>query len=201
MLYPRLTHEGQPIPKDALVRPEEHLMTQRRIICLEGEMTGDPTAINTLMSLGSMSKDPIKMTISSPGGSLDAAFLLYDTMKLSPAPIWTLGRWVCSAAVIALAGAHRRYLLPHSRVMLHLPQTAMSGDPKEISIMQAEFEKYKEEMLDLYIACGAKKKKSKILADIDRALWMGPEETIAYGLADEIISQAEWNSWLGVKED
>lgn len=197
MLKPRLTPKGQPINRDCMVNENEYLLG-KRMVFLDGEMTGSTQGQNLLLAMSSMSQEPIKLTISSPGGSLDSAFMLYDVMRLSPAPIWTLGRWVCSAAVIPLAAGVKghRYLLPHSKVMLHLPSTEMSGDSKEIAIRQIELEKYKQTMLDILIECGAKKKREDILIDIDREMWMTSEETIKYGLADSIVSKKELNSWL-----
>ena len=166
---------------------------------LHGEIGWEMVTASTLMSLDSMSNEPLKIMISSPGGSLDAAFLLYDLFKMCKSPIYTVGSYCASAAALLMAAGTKRFLLPHAKVMLHLPRGGMFGDTREWEIQQKEMESYKNKLLDILVDNGAKKSREDICKDIDREYWMGPEETIAYGLADEILKPEVLREWLCVK--
>jgi ATP-dependent Clp protease protease subunit len=130
---------------------------------------------------------PIWLEIDSEGGSVDSAMMLYDVIRMSIAPVNTIGETCISAAVLLLAAGHRRCLYPHSRVMLHLPSGGVSGDVKEIAIRSHEFGRVRDAMVDAYIECGVKRTRKQILKDIDREMWLTAQEAIDYGLADEII--------------
>ena len=132
-------------------------------------------------------REPIWLEIDSEGGSVDAALMLYDAIRMSIAPVYTVGETCISAAVLLLAAGKRRYLYPHSRVMLHLPSGGVSGDVKEIALRSAEFERVRDALVAAYIECGVRKTPRQILKDIDREFWLTAEDAIKYGLADEII--------------
>jgi ATP-dependent protease ClpP protease subunit len=58
-------------------------------------------------------------------------------------------------------------------------------------------EKYRNKIVEILIENGATKSESEILNDIDRDYWMEPDEAIAYGLADEILTAKTWAEWVG----
>lgn len=195
MLYPRETHNGRLIDDTQMVGVREHL-SNRRIFNIAGEITNEIDSQNILLAMDSLSHKPIKLFITSPGGGLDAAFLLYDTLKMLRSPVITIGRYCASAAVLLLAAGKKRYLLPHAKIMLHLPSGAMMGDSKEWEIQHKQMQIYKDKMVDVLIECGAKKSKKEILLDIDRDFWLDPQEAIEYGLADEILKPSILGEWL-----
>lgn len=196
MLYSRETKAGKLVDEGQMVGYREHLSTHYRVLFLTGLITGETESCNLLVALDSLSHLPIKLVITSPGGDLDSAFLFYDTIKLIKSPIETLGRYCASAAAMILAAGRKRYLMPHARVMLHLPGGQMQGDAHDWAIQQRQMVKYEDKMVDILIECGAKKSHEEIVADIDRDLWLEPDETIAYGLADEIMTPEILEGWL-----
>ena len=199
MLYPRITRVND---RDTLVDDtqcvgyKEHMADRHRILFLSGLITGDMENHNLLMTLDSLSDDPIKLIITSAGGDLDATFLLYDTIKSMRSPVITIGRYCASAAAILLAAGSKRYLYPHAKVMLHLPAGQMGGDARDWDIQHKQMEKYRSVVVDILCLCGARKSRDKILEDIDRDFWMEPKEAIDYGLADEIWTPGIWQSWI-----
>lgn len=203
MIYPRLTADGCLVSDEQLVSAQEHLMVKHRIIALCGQIShevevgGGNLFNNALLALDSQSHEPIKIILSSPGGSLDGALLIYDTMKTLQSPIEILGRYAASAATLLLAGGAKRYLLPHTKVMLHLPEMGMRGDSREWDIYHSQMEEAKQSIADVLIECGVKKTREEIYHDIDRDLWFRPVEAIAYGLADEIMTKDKMAEWLG----
>ena len=77
--------------------------------------------------------------------------------------------------------------MPHSKVMLHLPSGVMQGDSRDWEVQHTEMQKYKDQIIEILLDCGATRSYKEILADIDRDKWFEPAEAIDYGLADEII--------------
>ncbi len=202
MLYPRTInlHKGDVLVDDGqMVGYKEHLTQKHRILFLSGLLTAETEGHNLLMALDSLSHDPIRLVITSPGGDVDSAFLFYDTMRLIKSPIETAGRYCASAAAMILAAGNKRYLFPHAKVMLHLPSGQMGGDARDWEIQHGEMQKYKNRLVDILIECGAKKTRAEILLDMDRDFWLEPKESIEYGLADEIMSKEVWQSWIKEK--
>lgn len=206
MLYPRIVKLDS---KEVLVEDsqcvsyKEHMLQEHRVLFFSGPITGEMDSHNLLMALDSLSNDPIKLVITSPGGELDSAFLFYDTMKLVRSPIITIGRYCASAAAMFLAAGSKRYLFPHAKVMLHLPTNYFARDTaipvQDLEIIHRESKKYKERMIEVILGCGVKKSREELLADIDREFWLEPKEAIEYGLADEILTPGVWQEW--VKEE
>jgi len=195
MLYPRVTEKGKLVADDQVVGVREHLSRRNRIIFLSGQI-GEAEVLNGFLALDSLSNEPIKLVITSGGGDLDIAFLLYDTINLIRSPVWTFGRYCASAACLLLAVGQKRYLSPHAKVMLHLPSGQAMGDARDWEIQHAEMQKYKNKMVDVLIECGVQKERESILKDIDRDKWFEPEEAIAYGLADKVMNKETMGEWL-----
>jgi len=196
MLYPRKTETGELVTDEQLVGSREHLIKEHRVFFLSGPIGGDTEAHNTLLACDSISHEPIKIVITSPGGDLDSTFLLYDTIKLLQSPVWTFGRFCASAAVLILAAGQQRYLSTHARVMLHLISGQTGGDARDLDIQHRQMKKYEEQMVNILIECGVKKDRDTILRDIDRDLWLEPEESVDYGLADGIMTKEILKEWM-----
>ena len=200
MLYPRIYRIGE---KDITVADyemtgyKEHMTQEHRVLYLDGVISGDSSPRQLLGALDTLSHDPIKLFITSPGGDLDTTFLFYDVMKRIKSPVITIGDYCASAAAILLAAGSKRYLSPHAKVMLHLPAGQMGGDARDWDIQHKQMEKYRKAVVDILRECGVKKSHDEILTDIDRDYWMSAEEAIEYGLADEILSKETWEEWIG----
>ncbi len=199
MIHPRITKlNGKEVlvNDDQMVGYKEHMTQNHRILFFSGVITGEMDAHNLLLALDSLSHEPIKLLITSPGGDLDSTFLFYDTMKLVQSSVITIGRYCASAAAMLLAAGNKRYLSPHAKVMLHLPSNYFAKDTaiqmQDMEIIHKQSLQYKEKMVDILRECGAKKSHKEILADIDRDFWMEPQEAIDYGLADEILTPTIW---------
>jgi len=199
MLYPRIARVGKKdvtVADYEMVGYKEHMSQEYRILYLDGTITGDCSPRQLIGALDTLSHDPIKLFITSPGGDLDTTFLFYDVMKRIKSPVITIGDYCASAAAILLAAGSKRYLAPHAKVMLHLPTGQMGGDARDWDIQHKQMGQYRNKIVDILIECGAKKTHAEILNDIDREYWMEPEEAIEYGLADEIIDSKVWGEMI-----
>lgn len=174
--------------------------TSRRALFLVGPMLSytarqdmySPTRVfESLLALALESSDPIVLFVASEGGSIDVGMTLYDTIRASPAPVTTIGMSCASMASLIFAAGRRRLLLPHARLMLHLPRInaqEFSVDSRDLELCQQEMNKIRDAMVDCYIECGVKRSRDELLADIDRMLWLSAEESVRYGLADGIVT-------------
>ena len=196
MLYPRRTKEGALVSEEQMVGVREHLSTVHRMLNFSGQLSRETESHDLLLALDSLSNEPIKILVSSPGGDLDSAFLFYDTMRLIKSPVITIGRFCASAAALILAAGTERYLLPHAKVMLHLPLGGTFGDSRYWEIQHQQMRVYKDKMIGILQECGVKKERAEILEDVDRDFWLEPQQAIEYGLADEILTPSIMGRWL-----
>lgn len=135
----------------------------------------------------------ITFYLNTPGGSITAGMAVYDTMKLitSPIKIVVMGMAASMGSILLSGGAKgRRFLYPHSRVLIHQPLISgrMTGAAVDIHIQAMEMEKLRAE-LNQILAAASGQPLSKIEQDTDRDFYMNAQEAIAYGLADAIIDK------------
>ncbi len=81
----------------------------------------------------------------------------------------------------------RRFIQPHARVMIHQPSGGARGQASNIEIQANEILKTRELGAEI-LAKNCGQTKAKIMKDFNRDYWMSAEESVAYGIVDEIIS-------------
>ena len=133
----------------------------------------------------------ITFYINTPGGSITAGMAVYDTMKLISSPIKVIVTGMAaSMGSILLCGADKgkRFLYPHSRVLIHQPLISgqMIAAAVDIHIQAQEMERLRDE-LNAILAESSGQSLEKIKKDTDRDFYMTADEAIAYGLADSIV--------------
>jgi len=164
-----------------------------RIIMLEGPI-GENTAsvlCAQLLFLESQeaSKD-ITLYINSPGGLVTAGMAIYDTMQYVRSDIQTIvvGQACSMGSLLASAGTKgKRLMLPHSRHMIHQPLGGASGQATDVEIRANELLRWKKELTEIYQKTTGKDIET-LKADMERDKFMTPDEAVAYGLADRIIT-------------
>ena len=138
------------------------------------------------------SEDPdkdINLYINSPGGDVASGFAVYDTMQYIKPDITTIcmGQAASFAAFLLLAGAQgKRFMLPHSRVLLHQPHGGAQGQAVDIEIQAKEILRYRK-LLDELIAQHTGQPVDKITKDTDRDFILTPDEAKEYGIIDEVL--------------
>jgi len=149
------------------------------------------------------SEDPIKditMYINSPGGSVTAGFAIYDAMLYVKCDVSTVcvGQSASFSAVLLAAGTpSKRYILPHSRVMIHQPLGGTHGQATDIEIQAREIVKLKT-LLNNVLKHHTGKSFKQIEKDTDRDFFLDAKEAIDYGLVDRIIENHCTSSQLPV---
>ena len=167
-------------------------LLKERIIFL-GTPINDEVANNVMAQLifleyENPEKD-ITLYINSPGGYVSAGLAIYDTMQHVRPNIATIciGNCASMAAVLLAAGTKgKRYALPHSRIMLHQPSGAATGQSTDIQITAKEIVRTKDTLTEI-VAKHTGKSIEEVRAKTDRDFYMGPEEAKAFGVIDEIF--------------
>lgn len=131
----------------------------------------------------------ISLYINSPGGSVTAGLAIYDTMQHIKAPVVTIcvGQ-AASIAAVLLAGGEKdkRMALPNSRVMLHQPLGAATGQATDIEIHATEVLRIRKRLNNL-LAYHCKCDIETIEKDTDRDFYMTAEAAKEYGIVDQVI--------------
>jgi ATP-dependent Clp protease, protease subunit len=139
-------------------------------------------------------EDPEKdiiVYINSPGGSVSAGLAIYDTMQHVKCDVSTIcvGSAASMGAILLGAGTKgKRFILPHSRVMIHQPAGGATGQASDISITAKEIIKIKSQLNGI-LAKHTEKELSVIEKDTDRNFFLNAQEAIDYGLVDSILSR------------
>lgn len=167
------------------------LLMERKIF-LSGEidMNQANRIVSQLLYLGKAGAEPIDIYINSSGGEVNSGLLLYDVIQGLKIPVnmYCTGIAASMAAVLLAGGQEgRRFILPHSKTMVHEPLIAggVGGSATSIrniseSIMQTR------EILNGILA----KHTKKSLAEVEQATsydhYMDADESVTFGICDRI---------------
>lgn len=137
------------------------------------------------------SEKDITMYINSPGGVVNSGLAVYDAMQYVKCDVSTVCVGMCAsmAAVLLATGAQgKRYILPHSRVMLHQPHGGARGQATDIEISTREMLRLKE-MNNEILARHTGQPMDRIKKDLERDFYMGALEAIEYGVVDKVVER------------
>jgi ATP-dependent Clp protease protease subunit len=100
-----------------------------------------------------------------------------------------MGQAASMAAILLAAGARgKRFVLPHSRVMIHQPHGGVQGQAADIHIHAEEIIKLRRKMNEI-LAEHTGKDVGIIEKDSDRDRFLSAEEAVTYGLVDSIMAR------------
>ena len=133
----------------------------------------------------------VSLYINSPGGVVSAGLAIYDTMQFIKPDVSTIciGQAASMGAVLLAGGAKgKRYVLPHSRVMIHQPLGGFQGQAADMEIHAREMLETRDR-LNHILAKHTGQTVEKIKTDTDRDNFMDGPEAIAYGLIDKVLEK------------
>lgn len=169
-------------------------LLKSRIVLLGDEVDDANANIIIAQLLFLEAEDPdkeIHLYINSPGGSITAGLAIYDTMMHIKAPVNTicLGQ-AASMGAFLLAGGQKggRMALPNSQMMIHQPHGGARGQASDIEVTAKEILRLRSR-LNYLLAYHTGKPIEDIEKDVERDLFMDPEEALAYGLIDKVLSK------------
>ncbi len=167
-------------------------LLKERIIWLGGEVRDENANTICAQLLLLAAEDPdrdIYLYINSPGGSVTAGMAVYDTMQYIKPDVVTVGMGLAASMgqFLLTAGAPgKRYITPHTRVLLHQPLGGAGGSATEIRINADLILGMKKELAEI-TAQRTGKSLEQIEADADRDHWFNAREALEYGFVDRLI--------------
>lgn len=173
---------------------DERLLRER-IIWLEGEVRDENSNRIAKQLQVLAAEDPekdITLYINSPGGSITAGMVIYDTMQLIPNHVTTIAMGLAASMgqFLLTAGAPgKRYATPNTRIMMHQPLGGIGGTASDIKIQAEQMLFIKKRMAEL-IAEHSGHSVDEIEADSDRDRWFTAEDARDYRLIDHVYSSA-----------
>lgn len=167
-----------------------------RIVMLDTDVNEHSASLVVAQLLFLESEEPnkdISFFINSPGGIITAGMAIYDTMNFIKCDVQTIviGQACSMGSFLAQAGAAgKRKMLPYARHMIHQPSGGARGMQSDIEIQYKEITKMKTILTDLYVKHNTKGKTyADFERDMDRDTFMSAQESLDYGLCDEIITK------------
>ena len=171
---------------------DERLLRER-IVWLEGEVRDENSnrIAKQLQVLAAEDPDKdITLYINSPGGSITAGMVIYDTMQLIPNDVTTIAMGLAASMgqFLLCAGAPgKRYATPNTRIMMHQPLGGIGGTASDIKIQAEQMLFIKKRMAQL-IAEHSGHSVEEIEGDSDRDRWFTAEEARDYRHIDHVYS-------------
>ena len=165
-----------------------------RIVFLDGPINDVTADLVVAQMLFLESQDPekdINLYINSPGGGVTAGLAIYDTMQYIRPDVQTIcmGQAASMGALLLTAGtAGKRFVLPSSRVLIHQPWGGVQGQATDIGIQAREIVRMKRMIIE-YFARHSGKSKEVIETDLERDYFMSAEESVEYGIVDQILKR------------
>ena len=164
-----------------------------RIIFLVGPVEDHMANLVVAQMLFLESENPDKdvhLYINSPGGSVTAGLSIYDTMQFIKPDVSTMciGQAASMGAFLLSGGAKsKRFILPNARTMIHQPSGGAQGQATDIEIQAKEI-LFLRESLNSLLAYHTGQTIDVIERDTERDRFMSAEQSVEYGLVDEVIS-------------
>lgn len=163
-----------------------------RIIFLGSEINDDVANVISaqLLWLEQQSDKDITIQIASPGGNIYSGYTILDSMIYISPDISTvsMGMTASMATIIASSGTKgKRFILPHTRFLIHQPLGGTKGQCSDIQIEAKEIQTLKEELTQI-LADNSGQAYDAIERMCDRDTILTAKQAVEYGFVDKIIS-------------
>ena len=171
-------------------------LLKERVIFLVGPVEDHMANLIVAQLLFLESENPdkdIHLYINSPGGVVTSGLAIYDTMQFIKPDVSTMciGQAASMGALLLAGGAAgKRYILPHSRVMIHQPLGGFQGQASDIDIHAREILQTRDR-LNRILAKHTGQPLEKIQQDTDRDYFMSGQEALEYGLVDKVLTSRD----------
>ena len=168
-------------------------LLKERVIFIVGAIEDHMANLIVAQLLFLESENPDKdvhLYINSPGGSVTAGLSIYDTMQFIKPDVSTMciGQAASMGAFLLSGGAKsKRFILPNARTMIHQPSGGAQGQASDIEIQAKEI-LFLRERLNSLLADHTGQTIDVIERDTERDRFMSAEQSVEYGLVDEVIS-------------
>jgi ATP-dependent Clp protease protease subunit len=168
-------------------------LLKERVIFIVGAIEDHMANLIVAQLLFLESENPDKdvhLYINSPGGSVTAGLSIYDTMRFIKPDVSTMciGQAASMGAFLLSGGTKgKRCILPNARTMIHQPSGGAQGQASDIEIQAKEI-LFLRERLNSLLADHTGQTMEVIERDTERDRFMSAEQSVEYGLVDEVIT-------------
>ena len=168
-------------------------LLKERVIFIVGAIEDHMANLIVAQLLFLESENPDKdvhLYINSPGGSVTAGLSIDDTMRFIKPDVSTMciGQAASMGAFLLSGGTKgKRYILPNARTMIHQPSGGAQGQATDIEIQAKEI-LFLRERLNSLLADHTGQTMEVIERDTERDRFMSAEQSVEYGLVDEVIT-------------
>ena len=168
-------------------------LLKERVIFIVGAIEDHMANLIVAQLLFLESENPDKdvhLYINSPGGSVTSGLSIYDTMQFIKPDVSTMciGQAASMGAFLLSGGAKsKRFILPNARTMIHQPSGGAQGQATDIEIQAKEI-LFLRQRLNSLLADHTGQTIDVIERDTERDRFMSAEQSVEYGLVDEVIS-------------
>ena len=168
-------------------------LLKERVIFIVGPIEDQMANLVVAQLLFLESENPdkdIHLYINSPGGSVTSGLSIYDTMQFIKPEVSTMcvGQAASMGAFLLSGGAKgKRLILPNARTMIHQPSGGAQGQASDIEIQAKEI-LFLRERLNRMLSEHTGQPMDVIERDTERDRFMSAEQSVEYGLVDQVIS-------------
>lgn len=132
---------------------------------------------------------PIKLYISSRGGSVDPGFALIDAITCSKTPVYTINVGYCySMGFLILLAGHKRFAFPSARHLLHDGSNFVFDSTSKVKD-RMRFEEVAEERLKNFVLKNSKISSETYEQNFRKEWYMFADEAKDLGFIDVIVGE------------
>ena len=150
--------------------------------------TGDTGVISEYNLRFLKVRSPLSETIVFADMSSEKATLLGLAKTCAALGVLCLGGFLGIAVLLAAGTKGKRRVLPNAEVMIHQPLGGAEGQASDVLIRARHLERARTRLTDL-LAEYTGRDRAQLAADMDRDNFMDAAESVAYGLADEVVDR------------
>ena len=145
--------------------------------------------IKELQGLKLNTGDELSVRINSPGGSMFEGFAIHNYLRTSKAKVVVSIDGVAASAASLIAMAGDRIEMPENAMLfIHNPWMMVAGDAATMRKAAGELDQMAESAATTYLRkAGDKLTNAKLREMLDAETWLSAKESVAFGLADEVV--------------
>jgi len=144
--------------------------------------------IKQLQALKLEAGDELVVRINSPGGNMFEGFAIHNYLRTSKAKVVVRIDGVAASAASMIAMAGDRIEMPaNAMLFIHNPWMWVAGDAAVMRKAADDLEQMRDSAATSYLRkAGDKLTRPDLLAMLDAETWLSAEDSVKYGLADEV---------------
>lgn len=134
---------------------------------------------------------PIWLHIQSGGGDVFASLSAADQIEAMQTPVYSIIEGMaCSGATILSMSCKRRFILPHSYIMIHQLSSGTWGTYEQFKDELKLQDMVMESMINFYVKHSSMKRK-EVKSMLKHDTWMSAQDALDKGFVDEIIGASK----------